>query len=228
MTHPPPLVVGQDLVKTFTFPNELTILRGVSLTVARGETVAIMGASGEGKSTLLHILGTLEALSSGQLWLAGALVTARGVSRIRNRLIGFVFQSFHLMEDYTALDNVLMPARIARSPIGRDSLPRKRALELLDRVGLSDRKDYPTKLLSGGEKQRVALARALINDPPLILADEPSGNLDRVNSEAIHTLLLELVKQNNKSLVTVTHDPSLASRCDSRLLLCDGKLSPVV
>ncbi|MGE3953777.1 MAG: ABC transporter ATP-binding protein [Parachlamydiales bacterium] len=215
------LLTAKQLTKRFDYPSQTEILRGIDLEVGPGETVAIMGRSGEGKSTLLHILGTLEKATSGELEIGGTPITGRDYPHLRNRLIGFIFQSFFLLEDYSTLDNVMMAARIGRK--GGPQV-RKRALELLDRVGLSHRLTHPTKLLSGGEKQRVAIARALLNNPALIFADEPSGNLDHQNSEGIHKLLLELVAQENKTLITVTHDQNLAGLCHRQYLLRDGIL----
>lgn len=213
-----------DLHKSFREPALVTILRSVSLKVYKGESVAIMGRSGEGKSTLLHILGTLESPSQGTLRIANQPATRFNRSRLRNEHIGFVFQSFHLLEDYSVLDNVLMPARIGRRPLGSSSAPYARAVELLTRVGLVDRLHFPTKLLSGGEKQRVAIARALCNNPDLILADEPSGNLDRANALIVHELLLNASRGEGKALIIVTHDEELASLCDRRLVLREGTL----
>lgn len=216
------LLRAKGLKKAFGNPTPVAILKGIDLEIEAGETLAIMGASGEGKSTLLHILGTLEAADAGDLFIGGKRVTNGAAPKIRRKTIGFIFQSFFLMEDYTALDNVLMPARIAR---GLNTEARLRAEALLERVGLGHRLDFPAKLLSGGEKQRVAIARALCNNPDLIMADEPSGNLDHQNSQAIHELLLELVRDEGKTLITVTHDDSLATLCDRRMLLQEGQLT---
>lgn len=215
---------ARSLKKQFTHPLEIQILKGVNLSVYPGETIAITGASGEGKSTLLNILGTLEPFSGGELKIQGTPVSKKTCPRIRNQHIGFVFQSFHLLEDDTVLDNILMPARIDRRAIHPGSPAHERALELLAQVGLSHRIHFNTKLLSGGEKQRVALARALCNDPELILADEPTGNLDQATSEQIHALLFACAKEQNKALVIVTHDPSLAAMCHRHLILKDGVL----
>lgn len=184
-----------------------------------------MGTSGEGKSTLLQILGTLEAPTSGDLLIAGKSVLNTPLSILRNRHIGFVFQAFNLLEDYTVLQNVLMPALIGGKGIGKHSEAYSRALYLIERVGLKQRLHFHTKLLSGGEKQRVALARALCNDPEIILADEPSGNLDHNTSSHIHALLMEAVKEFNKALIVVTHDDTLAALCDRKLILCNGYLN---
>ncbi len=218
------LLHAKGLTKQFDYPNRLEILKGIDLEVDAGETVAIMGASGEGKSTLLHILGTLERASGGELEIGGTPITKRDYPALRNQMIGFIFQSFYLLEDYSTLDNVMMAARIGRR---RGPKVKQRAIELLERVGLKERITFPTKLLSGGEKQRVAIARALLNDPALIFADEPSGNLDHQNSDAVHGLLLELVAQENKTLITVTHDQSLANLCGRQYVLRDGLIARV-
>ena len=187
--------------------------------------MAICGRSGEGKTTLLHILGTLEQPDAGSLMIADTAVNIRNAYRLRQQFIGFIFQAFNLLEDFTALDNVLMPARIARQPIGSQSAAYHGAIEHLREVGLLERAQTPAKLLSGGERQRVAIARALCNDPALILADEPSGNLDRANAQCIGELLIRCVKDKKKSLILVTHDPDLAALTDRRYLLQDGLLS---
>jgi lipoprotein-releasing system ATP-binding protein len=195
---------------------KVKVLSDISLTVAPGESVAICGRSGSGKTTLLHILGTLEEPDSGELEIGGQKLTRASASRLRNTQIGFVFQAYNLLEDFTTLENVLMPARIARRPFDR-----KKGLELLALVGLEERADFPAKLLSGGERQRVAIARALCNDPVLILADEPTGNLDRANARKIGEILISL----NKSLILVTHDPELAALCHKKYTLADGQLA---
>jgi ABC-type lipoprotein export system ATPase subunit len=194
------------------------ILSNVSLTVKTGESIAICGRSGEGKTTLLHILGTLEEADQGEIEVGGKRLTRSTASEIRNQQLGFIFQSYNLLEDFTALENVLMPARIARQKISRE-----KGLELLALVGLENKADLPAKLLSGGERQRVAIARALCNDPHLILADEPTGNLDRENAKKIGELLLSL----NKTLILVTHDLELAKLCTHQYLLKDGQLFPL-
>jgi lipoprotein-releasing system ATP-binding protein len=214
---------AKDLHKSFYSPEKVSVLKGVSLQVKKGESVAIMGRSGEGKSTLLQILGTLENPCAGELLIFGKRPS--DVAEVRNKHMGFVFQSSHLLEDYTVLENVLMPAKIARKPTDKNSPSYQRALLLVEEVGLSQRAHFPAKLLSGGEKQRAAIARALCNDPELIFADEPSGNLDHANSLAIHSLLLNAVKKHKKTLLIVTHDQELASTCDRTLLLNDGVLT---
>ncbi|MBI3900816.1 MAG: ATP-binding cassette domain-containing protein, partial [Chlamydiia bacterium] len=180
-----PLLSSKKICKSFKYPQSIEILKDISLDLFPGQSMAIMGRSGEGKSTLLQILGTLDEPTSGELFIAGKSVLHHPPSSLRNQHIGFIFQSFHLLEEYSVIHNVLMPALIAGYDIGPKSPAFKRALSLLERVGLSDRVDYDTRLLSGGEKQRVALARAFCNNPEIILADEPSGNLDHTTAEHI-------------------------------------------
>ncbi len=218
------ILKAKDIRKAFQYPVQTQILNGVDLEVSAGETVAIMGRSGEGKSTLLHILGTLESPCQGSLEIAGHDASTFNKTYIRNRHVGFIFQSFHLLEDCTALENVLMPARIARKSIARGSAAYSYGMELLEHVGLKHRIDFNVKLLSGGEKQRVAIARALCNDPDILLADEPSGNLDGQNAQAIYDLLFSFVKARGKSLISVTHDTRLAELCQTRYRLLDGRL----
>lgn len=219
-----PVLEAKDLHKSFDYPIKINIIKGINLTVKRGETVAITGRSGQGKSTLLQLLGTLEPPTSGSIKIVNQRLTAFNKGKIRNKNIAFVFQSFHLLEDYTALENVLMPARIGREDISVGSKIYQHGLMLLNRVGLVDRAHFSTKLLSGGEKQRVAIARALCNDPDLILADEPSGNLDKQTADHIHELLLDFAKKGNKSVIIVTHDRNLAALCDNQYELIDGQL----
>lgn len=215
------ILKAKQIHKTFDYPVKTSILKGVDLEVSQGETVAIMGRSGEGKSTLLHILGTLDQPNQGSLVIAGKDANLFNKTLIRNESIGFIFQSFHLLEDYTVLENVMMPAKIGRKPF---AAAKERALELLEHVGLLERASFNAKQLSGGEKQRVAIARALCNDPDIIFADEPSGNLDRENAMIIHDLLMRFARDHKKALVVVTHDPELASLCDTRYSLSDGRL----
>jgi lipoprotein-releasing system ATP-binding protein len=221
----PLLLEAIDLHKSFYYPHEVNILKGIDLKVRAGESAAIVGRSGEGKSTLLQILGTLEDSCKGQLKISNQLVNNSNKCFIRNRLIGFVFQSFHLLEDYTALENVLMPARIARKGMNRTT--ELRGMELLEKVGLGSREHFHTKLLSGGEKQRVALARAMCNDPDIIFADEPSGNLDGQTANIIHEILLDFVKEG-KALILVTHDWNLARLCTNQYELKAGRLEAVL
>lgn len=218
------ILEANDIEKSFYIPQQVQILKKVSLDVYPGDTIAITGRSGQGKSTLLQILGTLEPPCKGMLSIAGNPVSALNKSALRRNHLSFIFQSFHLLEDYTALENVLMPAKIARKSISKGSSAYRRGLELLERVGLTDRAHFHTKLLSGGEKQRVAIARALCNDPSLIFADEPSGNLDLQTSAAIHELLMEFVHSSHKALIVVTHNPELASMCKIHYELHDGQL----
>ena len=215
-----------SLAKQFSSPTEVSVLRGVDLEIRRGEKVAIMGKSGEGKSTLLHILGALETATGGDLSFLGKPYASYAPAKLRSSHIGFIFQAFNLLEEYTVLDNLLIPAKIARKPIGKGSEAYARAHFLLERVGLLNRAKFPAKLLSGGEKQRVAIARALMNDPDLLLADEPSGNLDSATSEMIYQLLTSCVTEYGKTLIVVTHDHALASLCDRTLILKDGILQP--
>lgn len=224
MNHKPPLLEAQKITKAFYYPKIVSILKEITFQIAAGESVAIVGRSGEGKSTLLQILGTLEDPCEGSLYIDGKKVSSNNRTQLRNEKIGFVFQSFHLLEDYTALENVLMPARIARQATGKGSQAEERALYLLEKVGLADRAHFHTKLLSGGEKQRVALARAMCNDPCLILADEPSGNLDSQTAQLIHEILIDFAKNPTKALLLVTHDQQLAGLCSKQYELRNGIL----
>lgn len=205
----------------------ITVLDGVDLTVDRGEMVAIIGASGAGKSTLLHLLGALDKPTSGEVVIDGRALSGLdddAVSALRNRTVGFVFQFHHLLREFTALENVMMPLRIA----GLDDGPaRRRALTLLDRMGLAGRAHHRPAQLSGGEQQRTAVARALAADPSVLLADEPSGNLDHGNSERLHDLFAELTRELEIAMVVVTHNRSLASRADRVLQLEEGKLTRI-
>lgn len=219
-----PVLQAKGIFKSFYSPTKVAILKSLDLTVNLGETVAIKGRSGEGKSTLLQILGTLDTPCTGQLNILGQNVSFFNKSKIRNNSLGFVFQSFHLLDDYTALENVLMPAKIGRQSTSAGSPAYKRALDLLNTVGLSDRAHFNTKLLSGGEKQRVSIARALCNDPNILFADEPSGNLDKETAARIHDLLIRFAKEHNKSLIVVTHDDNLANLTDTRYSLVNGQL----
>lgn len=218
------ILKASKIKKQFFTPSPIVVLKGIDLDVARGQSIAIIGKSGEGKSTLLHILGTLEKPCSGYLEICGKNVSESSLPQLRNEHIGFIFQSYHLLDDYTVLDNVLMPARIARKPTQKGSAAYNRALELLEIVGLNGRAHFLAKLLSGGEKQRASIARALCNDPDLILADEPSGNLDHAHSQEVHALLINLAKNLGKALIVVTHDQELSALCNKTLHLKDGEL----
>jgi lipoprotein-releasing system ATP-binding protein len=202
----------------------LEVLRGVDLEVAAGGTVSVTGESGAGKSTLLHILGGLERPTRGSVRLAGAEIDRlddRALSALRNRWVGFVFQFHHLLMDFSALENAMMPLLLAGEERG---YARRAARAVLERVGLGGRLSHRPRQLSGGEQQRVAVARALVHEPRLVLADEPSGNLDERNSELLHDLLFELVRERGVALVVVTHDRDLAGRTARRLRLEDGIL----
>lgn len=203
----------------------IDVLSGVDLVVRRGEMVAIVGASGAGKSTLLHCAGALERPTAGRVTIAGqdiAWMSEDEVTRLRNRAVGFVFQFHHLLRDFTAMENVMMPLRIAGTPVPR---ARARAEEMLARVGLAGRMHHRPGELSGGEQQRCAVARALAPDPQLLLADEPSGNLDHANAERLHDLFAEVAHDLELAVVVATHNRSLAARADRVLLLSDGRLS---
>lgn len=218
------ILQAKKISKSFYYPAQVKILKDLDFMVNRGDTVAIMGRSGQGKSTLLQILGTLEKPCAGQLAIAGQTINRFNCGKIRNRHISFIFQSFHLLEDYTALENILMPARIARHSTSKGSEAYQNALYLLECVGLSGRAHFNTKLLSGGEKQRVAIARALCNNPDIIFADEPSGNLDKQTAQEIHRILLTFARERDKTLIIVTHDPDLAAMCSKKYFLENGQL----
>lgn len=215
----------KNLQKSFAFEGrQIAVLRGVNLQVAAGELVAVVGASGAGKSTLLHVLGTLDRPSAGSVIIDGVETNhlgSRELSAFRNRTIGFVFQFHHLLPEFTAVENVAMPAFIAGH---NRRQAESRASDLLDRVGLSHRLRHRPGELSGGEQQRVALARAIIMDPRLLLADEPTGNLDRRTGAAIHDLLLELNRERGMTLLVVTHNEDLAGRLPRRVQMVGGVL----
>jgi lipoprotein-releasing system ATP-binding protein len=215
-----------DLTKTFVGGDGglLTVLDGVSLQVDQGEMVAIVGASGAGKSTLLHLLGALDRPTRGHVAISGAVLDGlsdEALASLRNRKVGFVFQFHHLLREFSAHENVTIPLRIAGWSVPDAD---RRARELLERVGLGGRMTHRPSELSGGEQQRTAVARALAVDPAILLADEPSGNLDHANAERLHDLLEELSRDLEIAMVIVTHNRSLASRADRVLLLEDGKL----
>ncbi len=220
------LITAHNLCKSFTNGGvSVEILRDLHFDLSAGETVAIVGASGIGKSTLLHILGTLDRPDSGQLLYKGEDVFSYddvSLARFRNKSVGFVFQFHHLLPEFNAVENTMMPALIGGAN-KRDAT--RTAEDLLVRVGLKDRLLYRVGKLSGGEQQRVALARALVLKPAVLLADEPTGNLDESNSEHIHSLLIELNREFSMTLVVVTHNSQLASLMSSRVTIADGKLT---
>ncbi len=201
------------------------VLEGVDLTVEPGELVAVVGASGSGKSTLLHLLGALERPTSGSVAVAGRDIGGMdddALADLRNRKVGFVFQFHHLLREFSAIENVMMPLRIS----GVDArVARQRASELLERVGLSGRASHRPAEMSGGEQQRTAVARALAMEPSVVLADEPSGNLDHHTAESLHDLIAALVRDLGLAAVVVTHNQSLAARAHRILLLADGRLA---
>jgi ABC-type lipoprotein export system ATPase subunit len=202
----------------------LDVLRGVDLELCQGEFLALRGASGAGKSTLLHLLGGLDSPSQGEIWLTQrnlATLSRRELARVRNREIGFIFQAYYLLPELDALENVCLPARMARTNAERAEA---RGRDLLARVGLKDRIDHKPYELSGGEQQRVAIARALINDPDLILADEPTGNLDSHTGEEIIELLVSLREEKQTTLVVATHDAKVAARAPKIIELVDGEV----
>jgi lipoprotein-releasing system ATP-binding protein len=213
------------LHKSFDFEGRrISVLRGVDLTVAAGELVAVVGASGAGKSTLLHVLGTLDIPTSGRVVIDGhdmMQLSSRQMAAFRNRTIGFVFQFHHLLPEFTAVENTAMPALISGLPRAEAEA---RAEKLLQRVGLGHRLTHRPGELSGGEQQRVALARALVMEPRLLLADEPTGNLDRRTGAAIHDLLLELNHERGMTLLVVTHNEDLAVRLPRQLRMVEGRL----
>ncbi|BAE81252.1 ABC transporter of lipoproteins [Chlamydia felis Fe/C-56] len=219
-----PLIEAKNLSKVVQQSNQnIEILRNVNFNLYPGEIVAITGASGNGKSTLLHLLGTLDTPSSGELIFLGKKKESYNLSAFRNQHIGFIFQNFYLLEDDTVINNILMPASIARQTTAKGSSTYNKALGLIEAVGLSHRTHSQCSLLSGGEKQRVAIARALINNPSILLADEPSGNLDDKTSKYIHHLLLSQ-SHNSRGVLIVTHNKQLARQCHREGILQNGEL----
>ncbi len=215
------MIQGTNIKKTY---GQLNVLKGVDITVGEAEIVSIVGKSGAGKSTLLHILGTLDAADSGQLLINNTDVgqlKPKALAAFRNKNIGFVFQFHHLLPEFTALENVCIPAFIAKT---NEVATEKRAKELLAYLGLSERLTHKPTQLSGGEQQRVAVARALINNPAIVFADEPSGNLDSASSSELHQLLFQLRDDFKQTFIIVTHNDELANMSDRKLVMGDGLL----
>lgn len=219
------IIVCHDLSKVYQEGKvETPVLHGVNLSVDKGELLAIVGTSGSGKSTLLHILGALDSPSSGNVLFNDKNIhtlSSKQQAKWRNQELGFVYQFHHLLSEFTALENVAMPLLIAGEPI---KAAQKKAAALLERVGLSSRISHRPAELSGGERQRVAIARALINNPSLVLADEPTGNLDAKSAESVYQLLTELNKEMGTAFVVVTHDQQLANKLDRQLYMANGIL----
>ena len=219
MDAAPKLLVAKDLYKNY---GPIPVLKGVSLEVSKGELVSIVGASGAGKSTLLYVASSLEKADKGSLFFEGqdiAQLNNKALAKYRNKHIGFVFQFHHLLPEFTALENIYIPGWIAKR--SKKELDKK-AMELLDFMGLADKASKKPNSLSGGEQQRVAVARALINDPHLIFADEPTGNLDSENAHALHELFIQLRDTMHQSFLIVTHNESLANMSNRKLIMKDG------
>jgi ABC-type lipoprotein export system ATPase subunit len=221
-----PLLSAKNLHKTYTMgKRSLEVLRGVDVELGRGDFLALRGASGAGKSTLLHLLGGLDSPNQGEIRLAGrdlAKLSRGELARVRNEEVGFIFQAYYLLPELDALENVCLPARMARTPAAQAEA---RGRELLARVGLKERMEHKPYELSGGEQQRVAIARSLINDPDLILADEPTGNLDSHTGEEIIELLCSLRREKQTTLIIATHDAKVAARAPRIIQLLDGQIS---
>jgi len=219
----------RGVVKSFhQGPTLLPVLRGIDLVVARGERIAILGRSGSGKSTLLHILGGLADPDSGDVRIDGTPIgplNAEARARLRNRRMGFVYQFHHLLPEFTAMENVAMPLMLGAHSVAE---ARKRSVDILDAVGLSARLDHRPSQLSGGERQRVAIARALVADPAVVLADEPTGNLDQESADQVFGVMLDLAERRGTAFVVVTHDEDLARRMQRRAYLTDGHLIEAV
>ena len=226
-TSDAPVLEAHGLRKTYILPHKkVPVLDGAEIAVRAGELVSIVGLSGAGKSTLLHVLGGLDRPEAGEVLFEGLSIYGLSAAKrtaLRASGLGFVFQSYHLMPEMDIVENVMLPA-MALGRLGRGAM-RSRALGLLDRVGLSSRASHTPIELSGGEQQRVAIARALMNEPRLILADEPTGNLDRRTGAQLLDILFDIVRDNGRAMVIVTHDPAVAERCDRRFVLQNGVLA---
>ncbi len=222
------VIVAESVEKVFGYGRSaLKVLKGVSLEIKRGEIISIVGPSGAGKSTLLNIIGCLDSFQAGKLTIMGIDVTniqVENLSGFRNRHLGFIFQLHNLLPEFTALENIMIPLLIRRTPSGE---ARRNALALLDRFNLSERANHRPGELSGGECQRIAVARAIVTKPDIILADEPTGSLDSVNSRNLSTVLMELGKENGTTIVIVTHDQSIASMTEKTISLIDGTIESV-
>ena len=214
------MITAKGIYKSY---DKLQVLKGIDLEVAKGEIVSVTGPSGAGKSTLLHILGTLDLQDKGTLEINGNNIpqlTKKQLSQFRNLQIGFVFQFHHLLPEFTAVENICIPSLIGHK---NPTETKKRALELLDFMRLSNRADHKPSELSGGEQQRVAVARALVNNPAVVMADEPSGNLDAENARQLHELFFNLRKEFDQTFIVVTHNEELATMADRKLVMRDGK-----
>jgi len=215
------MIKAEGIIKSY---ESLQVLKGIDLEIAKSEIVSIVGASGAGKSTLLHILGTLDTADYGKVWVDDvetSQLKQKKLSEFRNKKIGFVFQSHHLLPEFTAIENIMMPAWIAKQS---KSQAYNRAMELLSLLNLEDRKDHRPSELSGGEQQRVAVCRSLVNNPAVIFADEPSGNLDSHSARSLHKLFFELRDKFGQTFVIVTHNEELAGMADRKLVMSDGRL----
>lgn len=215
------MITATDIHKSY---ETLNVLKGVTITIDEGEIISIVGASGAGKTTLLHILGTLDRANSGTLEINNVNISTlsdKKLAEFRNKNIGFVFQFHHLLPEFTALENVCIPAYIAGTS---ESVAEEKAKELLTFLGLAERMDHKPNELSGGEQQRVAVARALVNNPSVVLADEPSGNLDSATAKELHQLFFTLRRKFNQTFVIVTHNEELANMADRKLVMRDGNI----